>query len=83
MIIPRSKHRPDCYYEQNEEQILVSPGAIDMAGMLIVPRAEDYCKMNAEKVKDIISECGISRDEELDVIMRFKAESGGGIGLKI
>lgn len=83
VIIPRSKHRPDCYYEQNEEQILVSPGAIDMAGMLIVPRAEDYCKMNAEKVKDIISECGISRDEELDIIMRFKAESGGGIGLKI
>ena len=33
--------------------------------------------MNAEKVKDIISECGISRDEELDVIMRFKGESGG------
>ncbi len=82
IIIPRSKHRPDCYFYEDEDKILVSPGAIDMGGLLIVPRAEDYAKMNAEKIKSIIQECGISRDDELDMIMKFKSEtSGGGIGL--
>ena len=40
-IIPRSKHRPDCYYAE-EGKILVSPGGIDMFGMVITPRKEDF-----------------------------------------
>lgn len=79
VILPRGKHRPDCYYDTDEDQILVSPGALDMAGLLIVPRAEDYKKINADKIKSIIQECGISRDDELDIIMKFKSAAGGGI----
>lgn len=30
VILPRGKHRPDCYYDTDEDQILVSPGALDM-----------------------------------------------------
>ena len=78
VILPRGKHRPDCYYDTAEDQILVSPGALDMAGLLIVPRAEDYKKINADKIKSIIQECGISRDDELDIIMKFKSAAGGG-----
>lgn len=77
VILPRGKHRPDCYYDTAEDQILVSPGALDMAGLLIVPRAEDYKKINADKIKSIIQECGISRDDELDMIMKFKSAAGG------
>lgn len=77
VILPRGKHRPDCYYDTAEDQILVSPGALDMAGLLIVPRAEDYKKINADKIKSIIQECGISRDDELDIIMKFKSAAGG------
>lgn len=77
VILPRGKHRPDCYYDTDEDQILVSPGALDMAGLLIVPRAEDYKKINADKIKSIIQECGISRDDELDIIMKFKSAAGG------
>lgn len=72
VIIPRSKHRPDCYFMEGEEQMLISPGAIDMAGLLITPREEDFRKMTASTVDDIIKECGISRDEELEIIKRFK-----------
>lgn len=59
VIIPRSKHRPDCYFEEGDKQILVSPGAIDMGGMLITPREEDFKKMDAEKAKNIIKECAL------------------------
>ena len=47
-----------------------------MAGLLITPREEDFRKMTASTVDDIIKECGISRDEELEIIKRFKW--GGG-----
>lgn len=72
IVIPRSKHRPDCYYKGESEQMLVSPGALDMAGLLVVPREKDFRRMDADMAKEIIQECGISRDEELATVMRFK-----------
>ena len=78
VIIPRSKHRPDCYYQKGKKQLLVSPGALDMAGLLITPREEDYQKITAEQAQSIIAECGITRDEELDVVVNFK----GGVKLQ-
>lgn len=72
VIIPRSKHRPDCYFKEGTENMMVSPGALDMAGLLVVPREEDFQRMDADTVKAIIQECGISRDEELAAVMRFK-----------
>ncbi len=51
-IIPRSKHRPDCYYAQ-EGKILVSPGGIDMFGMIITPRKEDFDSLTERQVLDI------------------------------
>jgi hypothetical protein len=58
VVIPRSKHRPDCYYMEGDERVLVSPGALDMGGLVIVPRREDYDKMSAELASGIIREVG-------------------------
>lgn len=58
VVIPRSKHRPDCYSKDGDEQVLVSPGALDMGGLVIVPRREDFDKMSAELVRSVIGEVG-------------------------
>lgn len=75
IIIPRSKHRPDCYYKEGKEQLLISPGAIDMAGLIITPRKEDFTKITPEKAVNIIKETAISLDEETEFIMRLKNQS--------
>ena len=72
VIIPRAKHRPDCYFKEGDEQVLVSPGSLDMGGMIITPRKEDFDKMNAELAKSLIQECGMTADAELMVVMNFK-----------
>lgn len=77
VILPRAKHRPDCYFAEGKEQMMVSPGSLDMAGMLITPRKEDFDNMTAEVARSIIRECGISLDEELETVMKFK----GGVNL--
>lgn len=59
VVFPRKKHRPDCYYKESDEQLLVSPGAIDMAGLLITPREEDFRKLDAEKAVAILQECSL------------------------
>lgn len=76
VVIPRSKHRPECYFAEGDEQILVSPGALDMGGMLIAPREEDYRKIDADMAKKLIEECALPFDWEFDAVLNFK---GGGI----
>ncbi len=50
-VIPRYKHRPDCYGD-----LLVSPAAIDLAGTLIAVRREDFDRLDADKVDAILRE---------------------------
>lgn len=52
-IIPRGKHRPDCYYAEGADRIMVSPGAVDMFGLVITPRKEDFDSLTERKVLDI------------------------------
>ncbi len=52
----RSKPRPDCYYANGPEQLMISPGAVDMGGLLIVPREEDFRKLTVEKIRAIYRE---------------------------
>ena len=72
VVLPRTKHRPDCYYKEGKEQIMVSPGAIDMGGLLITPREEDFKKLNAKLAVSILQEVAMSPDEEVKTIMRLK-----------
>ena len=52
----RRKHRPDRYYAQDESRCVISPGSADMAGMVILPRLEDYSGMNREKLESVFRE---------------------------
>lgn len=53
---PREKHRPACYTATGEEQLLVSPGALDMAGLLVTPRKEDFYKITESDITQIYKE---------------------------
>lgn len=53
---PREEHRPACYTATRGEQLLVSPGALDMAGLLVTPRKEDFDKITESDIKQIYKE---------------------------
>lgn len=56
VIIPRRTHRPECYFVPDNRGIKVSPGAIDMAGILITTRQEDFDEITPEIVRQIYAE---------------------------
>jgi len=55
-IFPRKKHRPDCYWAEGEDNMLISPAAVDMGGMFITPLEKDFEKITAKNIVDIINE---------------------------
>ena len=56
--IARGAHRPSCY-GRDEGQHLISPGSIDMAGVLIAPLKKDYDSLSEEDVRNIYRECSV------------------------
>lgn len=59
VVVPRKAHRPGCYYAVGEEQRMISPGCIDMAGLIIAPRKEDYDRLNADEIRKIFKEVAV------------------------
>ena len=59
LAFPRKKHRPDCY----ADGVLVSPGAIDMGGVIITPREEDFETLDYDTVAGILREVSYSEEE--------------------
>lgn len=53
---PREEHRPACYTATGGKQLLVSPGALDMAGLLVTPRKEDFDKIIESDITQIYKE---------------------------
>lgn len=63
VVFPRKKHRPDSYPNP-----LVSPGALDMCGLIITPREEDYSKIEAREAVGILKEVCLNA-EEMDILV--------------
>lgn len=72
VIFPRSKHRPECYAATGDEQLMVSPGALDMAGLIITPREEDFRKITHERAVSILREVTMTEEELVPVIARIQ-----------
>lgn len=62
VVIPRRNHRPACYNEAGEKQYLISPGALDMAGLIITPRKEDFDRITTDTAVGILRECGMDSE---------------------
>ena len=80
VVIPREKHRPESYFAEGDAQVMVSPGALDMSGLIITPREEDFHKLTEESATTILQECGISTEKMNSIVTKLKtskeAETG-------
>ena len=80
VVIPREKHRPEAYFAEGDAQVMVSPGALDMSGLIITPREEDFHKLTEESATTILQECGISTEKMNCIVTKLKtskeAEAG-------
>ena len=77
VVFPRTKHRPDCYYKEGEAQYIISPGALDMAGLIITPRQEDYERLTPETALGILDEITLKGEALQSVIDRLQDKDQG------
>jgi len=73
VVLPRKKHRPDCYNAEGDNKLLVSPGALDMSGLIITPRQEDFHKMTTDKAVAILQEVALDENGAKEVVEKIRS----------
>ncbi len=71
IVVPRRRHRPSCFHSEGRERFLISPGAIDMAGLVITPRREDFERLDADIMKAIYGEVDFADKLPTPVLKHF------------
>jgi hypothetical protein len=74
IIFLRSKHRPDCFFKNDPDKILISPAAIDLGGLVISPRKEDFVRLDKDLLQQIINEVSIDQKAFSLIEEKVKAE---------
>ena len=74
VVLPRRKHRPDCYTAKGDAQYIISPGAVDMGGLIITPREEDFRRLTADVVTTIYHEVSLTAEQMQEVIEKIQRE---------
>jgi ATP adenylyltransferase/5',5'''-P-1,P-4-tetraphosphate phosphorylase II len=62
-IFPREKQRPSHFFKTVEKQILVSPAAVEMGGILVLPRENDFKKITKTNIVEIYNEVTIDSEK--------------------
>jgi hypothetical protein len=67
-IMPRKLHRPAQYFLDGGERILLSPASVDLGGVIITPREEDFNKISKSDIEDIFSQVCLDNIEFQSVL---------------
>ena len=61
LVVPRKKHRPSFYGTEGSECMLLSPASVDMGGVFITPRREDFERLDSDIIRRVFDELCLSK----------------------
>lgn len=71
-LFPRGKHRPEVFHTG---ELTVSPAAIDLCGIFVVPLAHDFEKITGDAIAAIFREVSLSDDQFREVAGKLESQS--------
>lgn len=79
-VFPRRRHRPDFYYHEGEDNLLVSPASVDLGGTLITPQKKDFDKISKSDIVEMFRQVSINDDDYAHLIDALKGIYGQAFG---
>lgn len=71
VVVPRKKHRPSCYGTE-PGCMLISPASVDVGGVFITPRPEDFEAFDSNAIRDILLEVCLTTEEINNIAANVK-----------
>jgi hypothetical protein len=63
ILFPRRKHRPEVFFKEGDDKVVISPASVDMGGLIITPVEKDFNTVDAKMIEEIYRE--VSWDEAM------------------
>lgn len=60
VIFPRRKQRPSHFFRTDKDRIIVGPAAVEMGGILILPKKENFDSVSSKIIAVIYDEVMVS-----------------------
>ena len=70
-VIFRERHRPHNYSSSGADHLAMSPGCADLAGVYVTTREEDFYKLDAGLLSQVVREIAASEETEKEIIWRL------------
>ena len=74
IVFLRSKHRPSHYFLDYDKKFMVSPAAIDLGGLCIIPIEKDFIRIDKETLVDMFKEVSLQNGEYVKLVKTLKEE---------
>lgn len=71
IVVFRTAHRSHHYFSTGEDHLTMSPGCADMGGYFIAPVPEDFEKLDAPLLTQVLDEVTVSRETQRKIIRRL------------
>jgi len=56
IVFPRIAQRPSCFFKEGTDRIVVSVASVELSGIIVTPREEDFVKITKEDLVKIFGE---------------------------
>ena len=70
-VIFRERHRPHNYSSSGADHLAMSPGCADLAGVYVTTQEEDFDKLDAGLLSQVVREVAASEETEKEIIWRL------------
>lgn len=74
ILFPRNKLRPDEFFSKSNDSLLVSPASVEMGGLVILPREDDFNRITPAQLESVFRQVSIQDSEFL--IFKNKLKNG-------
>jgi hypothetical protein len=71
-LVPRAKHRPSCYFAEGDERMLISPGAVDVGGVIVLPVQHDFERLTSADLEAVLAEVFLDEATFARVVSRLR-----------
>jgi ATP adenylyltransferase/5',5'''-P-1,P-4-tetraphosphate phosphorylase II len=75
IIFPREKQRPSHFFRKGKERIIIGPASVEMGGVIILPRKEDFDKITEKEITEIYEEVTLEEKRYSDLIKTIVSKS--------
>lgn len=68
IMFVRSKHRPERFFNDGDEKVMISPAAVDIGGLIVTPMERDFRRTDSALVRSIYQEVSVAQETIVRII---------------